>query len=139
MKRILPFFIALLVLTACSKKDVKFELFSADAFAYSLDQGYELDANVIAKGFKINKTGELYAAKLNYTADIIMPDGTVKKGIASGIVKKEEKEEFAEIEISIQKELDASYKLGKYKVAFNVTDEFSGRQLRIEKEFELSK
>jgi hypothetical protein len=139
MKKIIPLLMFLLAITACSKKEVKFELFSAEAFAYSLDSGYELDARTMAKGFKVTKTGDLFSVQLNYSADLILPDGTVKKDAAAGIIKREEKEEFTEVEISVQKELDTSYPLGKYKVVFNVTDESAKKQLKIEKEFELSK
>lgn len=139
MKKTLSLLLLLLVIAACSKKEVKFELFSAEAFAYSLDSGYELDARTMVKGFKVTKTADVYSAQLNYSADLTLPDGTVKKDVASGAIKKEEKEEFSEIEISVQKELDASYPLGKYKVVFNVIDELTKQQLRIEKEFELSK
>lgn len=93
----------------------------------------------MVKGFKVAKAADAYSAQLNYSADLILPDGTVKKEVASGVIKKEEKEEFTEIEISVQKELDSSYPLGKYKVVFNVTDELTKQQLKMEKEFELSK
>lgn len=139
MKKTLSLLLLLLIIAACSKKEVKFELFSAEAFAYSLDSGYELDARTMVKGFKVAKAADAYSAQLNYSADLILPDGTVKKEVASGVIKKEEKEEFTEIEISVQKELDSSYPLGKYKVVFNVTDELTKQQLKMEKEFELSK
>ena len=126
------------LLTACSKKEVKFELFSPEAFAYSLDSGYELDARTMAKGFKVEKGENKFSARLLYSVDLILPDGTVKKDLDKGIVKKEEKEEFAEIEITYQKELDKSYKLGKYKIVFNVTDDLTKQQLKVEKDFELS-
>ncbi len=128
----------LLIITACSKEEIKFELFSAEAFAYSLDSGFELNARTMAKGFKLEETGGLFKAKLTYTADLVMPDKTVKKDFAAGSFEKEEKNEFTEAELSIQKELDSKYSLGIYKVVFNVTDEISKQKLSIEKDFELS-
>jgi len=140
MKNRLSLILILLVITACSKKEVKFELFSPEAFAYSLDNGYELDARTMVKGFNVEKGNNLFKAKLSYTVDIIMPDASVKKNFNSGEINKEEKEEFAETEISIQNEMDGkTFPAGKYKVVFNVTDELTKQQLKIEKEFELTK
>lgn len=138
MKKYITLIFILLIITACSKKEIKYELFSAEAFAYSLDKGFELDARTMVKGFKLEKGNEMFVAKLNYSVDLVLPDATIKKEFISGIVKKEEKEEFTEVEISVQKELDEKYPVGKYKVVFNVTDEVSKQQLKIEKDFELS-
>jgi hypothetical protein len=138
MKRLITFLIPILLLAACSKKEVKFELFSAEAFAYSLDEGYELNARTMVKGFMVGEVNKKFIANLSYSVDLIMPDSTVKSNFDSGIVRKEENEEFGEIEISIQKQLDTSYKLGKYKVVFNVTDNSAKKNLKIEKDFDLT-
>ena len=139
MKIFAPFIIILILLAACSKKEVPFELFSAEAFAYSLDEGYELNARTMVKGFKVTETDKKFLANLSYSVDLIMPDGNAKKNYDGGIIKKEEKEEFGEVEISIQKQMDSTYKLGKYKVVFKVADETTKKILTIEKDFDLTK
>lgn len=138
MKKIISLLIIIFIFTACSKKEVKYELFSAEAFAYSLDEGYELNARTMVKGFKVGEVNKSFIASLSYSVDLIMPDSTVKANFDSGIIKKEEKEEFGEVEISIQKQLDTSYKPGKYKVVFSVTDEAAKKSLKIEKDFDLT-
>lgn len=138
MKKIIVLFSLLIILTACSKKEIKYELFSPEAFAFSLDSGFELNARTMVKGFKLEEGADMFKARLSYSVDLVMPDKTVKKEFASGYFEKEEKEEFTEAELSIQKEMDSKYPLGKYKVVFNVTDEISKQRLSIEKEFELS-
>ena len=138
MKKTIFLLAFILVITACSKKEINFELFSAEAFAFSLDSGFELNARTMVKGFKLEEAGGLFKAKLSYSTDLVMPDKTVKKDFTSGTFEKEEKAEFTEAELSIQKEMDAKYPLGKYKVIFNVTDEVSKKKLSIEKDFELS-
>ena len=138
MKKFISLFVIIFIFAACSKKVVKFELFSPEAFAYSLDEGYELDAKILVKGFHINEADKNFSAKLTYSADIVMPNGTVQKDVNTGVVSKEEKEEFTEMEISIQKTLDKSFKTGKYKVIFNVTDDATKQQLKTEKDFGLS-
>jgi len=137
MKKIIPLFLLALAFAACSKK-IEFELFSAEAFAYSLDSGYELDARTMVKGFKLEESNSLFTSRLLYSVDLVLPDGKVKKGFASGIAKKEEREEFTEMEISIQQQMDSTFAVGKYKVVFNVTDDIAKKQLKIEKEFDLS-
>ncbi len=138
MKKVIPLLLILALAAACTKKEVKFELFSAEAFAYSLDKGFELDAQTMAKGFKVEKANGSFSARLSYSVDLVMPDGKVKTGIDSAVVAKEDKEEFTEMEIQVQKQLDSSYPLGKYKVVINVTDELTKKKLKIEKDFDLS-
>ncbi len=139
MKKFAPFFIVIILVAACSKKEVPYELFSAEAFAYSLDEGYELNARTMVKGFQVTEVDKKFLAKLSYSVDLIMPDSTVVKNYEGGVIKKEENEEFGEVEISIQKQIDSTYKLGKYKVVFNVTDETAKKSLSIEKDFDLTK
>lgn len=103
-----------------------------------MDEGFELNARTLVKGFKLVEVNKKFTAELTYTVDLKMPDGTIKKDFDKGSVKKEESQEFPELEISIQKELDSTYKTGKYFVIFNVKDENTKAQLTKEKEFDLS-
>lgn len=137
--RIYPALLLLVCMIACSGKEEKLELFSPEAFTYSLDDGWELNASCRVKGFVQNKSGDGYAAKLSYTVDLIAPDGNKIEGIAEGLIDERAKEKFSDLLIETQLQIDRSYETGKYKIIFNVSDDFSQNNISIEKEFELIK
>lgn len=137
--RIYPALFLILLISACSSKEEKFELFSTEAFTYSVDNGWELNASCRVKGFTQKKLGEEYLAKLSYTADLLTPEGKKIESISEGLIDQRSKEKFADLLIETQLQMDVSYKPGKYKIIFNVTDDFTEKKIRIEKEFELSK
>lgn len=136
--RIFPALLLMILITACSSKEEKLELFSPEAFTYSLEDGWELNASCRVKGFTQNKTGDEYSAKLSYTADLITPDVKILEGIGEGLVDQKSKEKFSDILIETQLQIDSSYKPGKYKIVFNVTDDLTEKKISIEKEFEIS-
>jgi len=138
MKKVL-LFACVLIVVSCSKKPEKFELFSAESFAYSMDKGWELNATVRAKGFEQHENNNKFTAKLSYTVDLVTADGKLAKGIDSGTVDKTADEKIVDLEISSQIKLDASYKTGTNKVIFYVTDDFSNRNATLWSFFELSK
>lgn len=129
----------LLVIAACSSKEEKFELFSPEAFTYSLEEGWELNASCRVKGFTQNKSGEEYSVKLSYTTDLITPDGKKIENISEGLIDEKSKEKFSDLLIETQMQLDSSFQTGKYKVVFNVSDDYKEKTISIEKEFELIK
>ena len=75
MKKYFLLLFILFSIAACSKKEEKLELFSAESFAYSLDKGWEADASVRVKGFEQNENSGTYSVKLSYTVDLESPDG----------------------------------------------------------------
>ena len=125
-------------IAACSKKEEKLELFSAESFAYSLDKGWEADASVRVKGFEQNENNGTYAVKLSYTVDLESPDGKVIKSIDSGNIDKTSAEKMIDLQINSQIQLDSNYKLGNYKLVFNVTDDPTGRKASIQSSFDLT-
>ncbi|NMB82494.1 MAG: hypothetical protein GYA14_11820 [Ignavibacteria bacterium] len=137
--RIYPALFLILLISACSGKEEKLELFSTEAFTYSMEDGWELNASCRVKGFTQKKSGEEYLAKLSYTADLLTPEGKKIESISDGLIDQRSKEKFADLLIETQLQMDVSYKPGKYKIIFNVTDDFTEKKIRIEKEFELSK
>ncbi|MBI1939348.1 MAG: hypothetical protein HYS25_14660 [Ignavibacteriales bacterium] len=131
-------FLIVIFFAACSNDEEKLELFSAEAFAYSINPGWELNATCRVKGFVQNESGEIYSVKLSYTVDLKTPEGKLLEGIGDGLIDEKSKEKFADLPIETQAELDSAYLPGKYKIIFNVTDDFSQKKISIEKEFELS-
>jgi len=136
--RIFPALFLITLIIACSSKEEKLELFSAEAFTYSMGEGWELNASCRVKGFTQNRTGEEYSAKLSYTADLITPDGKKLESVGEGLIDQKSKEKISDLLIETQLQLDSSYKPGKYKIVFNVTDDLNEKKISIEKEFEIS-
>ena len=125
-------------LVACSKEEEKFQLFSAESFAYSMDNGWELNATVRAKGFVQKENGSKFSIKLSYYLNLQTPDGKLINNIYSGVIDKTENEKIYEIPIESQIKLDSTYKQGNYKIIFYVKDELSGKEISTESIFELS-
>ncbi|MCX6152170.1 MAG: hypothetical protein NTX22_16715 [Ignavibacteriales bacterium] len=134
------FIIFLLVFISCGKKEeVKLQTFSAEAFAFSLPEGWEVNATIRVKGFMQNKVKDTFIAKLEYSVDLVKPNGESIKALAKDIADEENTEEFSDLPIEVQINLDAKYLPGKYKLIFNIKDELSGQQIISEKELELIK
>ena len=139
MKRYFLLLLILFSINACSKKGEKFELFSPESFAYSMDNGWELNATVRARGFEQKENNNKFSAKLSYYVNLQTPEGKPINKISSGIINKTENEKIPEIPIESQIKLDSSYKTGNYKITFYVKDELTGKEISTENMFELSK
>ncbi len=139
MKKYFLLFIILFLISACSKKEEKFELFSPESFAYSIDNGWELNATVRAKGFGQIENENKFSAKLSYYANLQTPEGKLVNKVSSGIIDRNENEKISEIQIESQIKLDSTYKTGNYKIIFYIKDELSGKEIFTESIFELSK
>lgn len=138
MKKLFLIVLVIFSLFACSD-DPKMELFSPEAFAYSLDNSWELNANVRVKGFSLEEQNDVFKAKLSYTVSLLKPDNKLLKQFDFGSIVEENEEEINELNIEIQAELDSTYSPGKYRLIFDVRDDNSGMKSKIEKEFEISK
>ncbi len=130
--------VLILLIAACSHKEEKFELFSPEAFAYSMDSGWELNASCRVKGFKQNEEENNFKAKLSFSIDLLTPDGKILPGIGEGLIDQSAKERIIDLPVETQIQLDSTYKAGKYTLTFNVTDDFSGKNISIKKEFDLT-
>ncbi len=138
MKKYFASLIVLLLLFACSKEKEKLELFSPEAFAYSMDDGWELNAACRVKGFEQKEEENNYKAKLSFIIDLQTSSGTLLQGIGEGLIDQSAKERIIDLPIETQVLLDSTYATGKYIIIFNVTDDFSGKSISIKKEFELT-
>lgn len=128
-----------LILSACSKKESSFEAFNAEAFAYKTDNGWEVNASTRIKGFKQNEEKGTYVAKLSFSVNLVKPDGSTQKSVVKDSVDEENSEEFMDLPVEAQVELDTSYPPGKYMVVFNIKDELSKKTAIIQKEFEVTR
>ncbi|MBM4172449.1 MAG: hypothetical protein FJ214_11315 [Ignavibacteria bacterium] len=138
MNKIIYLLFPVIIFSSCSKEEEKFELFSPEAYAFSIGDEWELNASCRAKGFIQQETYNNYSAKLSFNANLQTPDGNLLKNISEGIIDKSNNERIMDVEIEVQVQLDKSYQSGKYKIILNVTDDLSQKTLSIEKEFELT-
>lgn len=129
------------IIISCSKKEENFEAFNAEAFAYDLDNYWEINITTRVKGakeFKEDNSNE-YLYALSFTVDLIHPDSTIDKNKFSFAHSQKSNEKLKDIGIEAQFELDSTYKEGIYKVVFNIIDEHTKKTTSIEKELVLKK
>ncbi len=132
-------FCVLLLLSSCSKEEKKLEAFNAEAFAYDLGESWEVDATVRVKGFKQNENDNKYTATLSYDIDLIKPAGDTVKALISKTEDKSNDEEFMDVPLEVQFDLDSTYADGDYKLIFNVKDAETGKAASASASFNLKK
>jgi hypothetical protein len=132
------FLLALLTISCSTKEEVKFEAFSAEAFAYDIGDSWEVNATVNVKGFERREAGQDLSASISFDVDLAGPDSIEIKNIYSDSIEVTSKE-IIDIKLEAQFELDYNYPDGIYKIAFNVKDNYSGDNTSAIAEFELKK
>ncbi len=139
MKKILFVVISLFVFISCSKKEVPFEAFSPEAFAYDLGDSWEVNSQVMVKGFLQFEKDGIYTASLQYTIDLIKSNGEKVQSVFSDEKSETKNEPIMDVSLEAQFEIDSSYQEGDYKIIFYITDLNSDNQANIEVQLELSK
>ncbi|MGE5500070.1 MAG: hypothetical protein ACM3Q2_18510 [Syntrophothermus sp.] len=141
MKKTAVFFILILLgLSACSKKsEKKLEAFSPEAFAYSLDGGWEVNATVMVKGYEMKADQKQDNIKLAYSVDLITPENRTLKGVFADTLNNSSDEAFSDLKLESQFQMDSVYKTGKYKIQINVKDLLSGKEANASREFDVSR
>ena len=129
----------LLIFNACSKKEENLKAFNAEAFAYYLGNGWEVDATTRVKGFKQVEKNNSYTARLGYKVDLVKPDGDTIKSVISRNEDKLNNEKFIDVPVEVQFDLDSTYKDGEYKVIFNIKDAETGDTASASTSFKIQK
>ena len=138
MKKLFLIVIGLFVITACSKKDVKFEAFSAEAFVFDIGDGVaEINSSVRVKGFVQTEKDNNYKAAIAYDIDLLKPDSTVEKSVFKFVQKDENTEPINDIALEAQFNLDSTYKSGIYTLIYKIADENSENTLETKVNFDL--
>ena len=129
MKKIFLFIISLLVVFSCSKKDTKFESFSAEAFVFDIGDGIaEVNSTVRVKGF----------VQTAYEIDLLKPDSTITKSIFKFVQNDENTEPISDIALEAQFNLDSTtYKSGVYTLIYKIADKNSENTLETKVNFDL--
>lgn len=119
------FIISILIFTNCSEEP-KTILFNSEAFAFSIGDGWEINASVNAKGFaQIEKdNSDLYFTSLNYNVNLYTPLDTIYDADYGSIIDST-KEEILDKQIQSQLELNSGFSKGNYIIEFIVEDKYS--------------
>jgi hypothetical protein len=138
MKKVILVLVTLLIAISCGKKDVKFEAFSAEAFAFDIGDGTaEVNATVRIKGFTQTEKDDIYKAAVAYDVDLIKPDSSVSKSVFKFVQNDEGQEPISDIALEAQFSLDSSYTEGTYTLVFNITDKNSENKTEAKVNFDL--
>ncbi len=138
MKKVFFLVISLFVIAACSKKEVKLEAFSAEAFAYDIGDGTaEVNATVRVKGFTQIEKNDNYNAEVSYVVDLVRPDNSVKSAIFKYDQKSEKNEAMLDIPLEAQFLLDSTSKSGTYTLVFKIEDKNSQSKTEAKVNFDL--
>jgi hypothetical protein len=129
----------LLILGACSKEEKKLEAFNAEAFAYDLGNSWEVDGTVRVKGFKQNEMDNKFTATLSYDIDLVKPAGDTVKALISKTEDKTNDEEFMDVPIEVQFDLDSTYQDGDYKIIYHIKDAGTNQTASASASFKLQK
>lgn len=130
-------FIPLFLLSCSKKEEKKLEAFNPEAFAFNVDNGWEVNASVRVKGFQQNKKGIIYTTQINYRANILSADGKVVES-QSDVINEENNEQFIDLPVEVQFAVDSTHASGMYKVEFLITDA-SNKEAKVVKNVELQK
>ena len=138
----MKYFIALIFISflicGCSKEEVKFEAFSPESFAFDIGARWEVNALVNVKGFVQKEADDTFSASVKYSVNMITPDGKVITNVFEDSKEVKEGEMIADIPLEVQFELDSTYTIGKYKLLFNIRDNFSEKKTEVSVEFDLT-
>lgn len=138
MKKIFLVIIAMLVVFSCSKKDIKFEAFSAEAVAFDIGDGTaEVNATVRVKGFTQTEKDNIYKVSVGYEVDLLKPDGTINLSVFKFVQNDLKKEPISDIELDAQFLLDSTFKAGTYTLVYNIVDQNSNKTLEKKVNFDL--
>ena len=138
MKKMIFVFATLLILLSCSKQNVKFEAFSAEAVAFDIGDGTaEVNATVRVKGFTQTEKNDNYKASVGYVVDLLKPDSTIRKSVFKFVQNDEKREPIADVALEAQFSLDSTYKAGTYTLIFNIDDKNSENKIEAKVNFDL--
>lgn len=124
MRNLIIAYVCILIISSCSSEELKLELFSPDAFAFTLDDGWELNATVNVKGFKqISEKGG-YSSSVSYLIHLITPSDTIYN-VDYGVLKESSQEEMMDLTIESQIEFNSNFDTGEYLLLVFAEDQFN--------------
>ena len=137
MKNSIIILVGIVILISCAQEKLKLELFSPDAFAFSMDDGWELNATVNVKGFKQKYEEDDYMSKVSYVINVVTPTDTIYKA-DFGVLEKSSKEELMDMTIDSQIEFDSNFEAGEYQLLVFAEDQYNANKDTVTIPFTLS-
>ncbi|MBK7632067.1 MAG: hypothetical protein IPJ23_15425 [Ignavibacteriales bacterium] len=132
--------VTLLITISCSKNEVKFEAFSAEAFAYDIGDGIaEVNATVRVKGFTQTEKDDNYSAAVAYEVNLLKPDSTEIKSVFKYVQNAQKNEPISDIALESQFTLDSTYMAGTYTLIYKIEDKNSDNKLESKVNFDLTR
>lgn len=129
----------MVLIGACNSEPEKnIEVINPEAYAFYLDDGWEVNADAIAKDFMQEEINDQFKSSLKYEVSLITPDGDTLYSVYKGVVDTTLAERTLRLPIESQFGLDSTHVIGKYGVLFNVEDLMTGKTSVGKAEFELS-
>lgn len=137
MKNLIISFVCLLIIISCSSEKLELELFSPDAFAYTMDDGWELNATVNVKGFKQKSVEDGYSSSVSYLIHLITPSDTIYN-VDFGVLKQTSEEELMDLTIESQIEFNSNFETGDYQLLLSAEDQLNTNKDTVSIPFTLS-
>jgi len=136
----LLFLAFILLMTACTKDEIRLETFSPEAFAYDLGGSWEVNALVNVRGFEQREQvdNNLFEASITLSADLKTPDGSLVEEIYADAINVTHHEEILDIPLDVQFELGSASVLGRYQIIIQISDEFSNNIVTTTVDFDLT-
>ncbi len=138
MKRFVLILIILFAVSCSSDESRKIEINKIDAFAFQLDEGWELNGSAIIKNFTVVENENNFSSKLSYYINLTQPDSSIVEEADYGLIDISEAEELSEYQLNFQIELDSGFSSGNYNLLLIVLDDVNGTSDSISTSFELS-
>jgi hypothetical protein len=137
MRNLTIVFIAFIVAVSCEPEKLKLELFSPDAFAFTMEDGWELTATVNVRGFKQKSENDIYKSRVSYLIHVITPTDTIYNA-DYGVLEKSSDEEMMDITIESQIEFNSNFDTGEYMLLLFAEDQFNANKDTVTIPFTLS-
>lgn len=127
-----------LIFAGCSNEEpLELNGINTEAFAYNLGDTWEVNASVFVKGFKLEEENKTYSVSLEYSVDLVKPNGETVSNLFIENKEKQFDEKVKDIKLEAQFELDETFEVGNYKVIFRIKDVLNNSSTTVEKEFVL--
>jgi hypothetical protein len=126
------------ICSSCSEEKKILELANPEAFAYYLNDGWELISTARVRGITQKEIDDLYHLNLEYNVHIVTPSLDTLRNLDYDIITEYNEEEIDDREVEAQIYFSSEFKTGDYIIIFDVKDVYSNQVATISKQFNLS-
>ncbi len=124
-------FLFLAGLSFCSSPVRNFKLFQGKTAVKKTARGFQLSSTVKLANFQTEKLDSLLIAHLSYAVHLLTPKGDTLFDVDNGMIDQSNAKKMDTLIIKSKIELDSSFTSGDYSLIFDVQDNVSGRNARL--------